>query len=352
MTIEFFTSFRSLPGTSAANARRAEAEGWDGCTFTDSQNLSGDPYVAMTAAALATTRIAIGTGVTNPWTRHPAVTACAITCVDVEAGGRVTLGIGRGDSALAYLGLAPAPVDRLSTYLRHLRAYLRGESLAMDEASAAATHRIGATLPLASAPTSSRLEWVVSLHAGRRPVPVFVVASGPRVIRAAAELADRVTLAVGADPERIRWGVQLAREVNPAVKVGAYVNVVVDEDVERARALGAGSITSFARFSTIHGSVQGPVGGEDKAVFEAIPRSYQMTRHFQSGNAASQIPADFARRFAILGPAAYCRERLAELAALGVDRFHVVGAARDADPAEAAASARRFVEGVLGPIPR
>ena len=79
-------------------------------------------------------------------------------------------------------------------------------------------------------------------------MPVFVVASGPRVIRAAAELADRVTLALGADPERIRWGAELAREVNPAVKIGAYVNVVVDEDVERARALGAGSITSFARF--------------------------------------------------------------------------------------------------------
>jgi len=77
--VEFWTSSRSLPGAATATAKRIEDEGWNGLTFTDSQNLSGDPYVALTCAALATTRLGLGTGVTNPWTRHPAVTASAIT---------------------------------------------------------------------------------------------------------------------------------------------------------------------------------------------------------------------------------------------------------------------------------
>jgi 5,10-methylenetetrahydromethanopterin reductase len=350
MAIECWTSSRSLPGAATATARRIEDEGWSGLTFTDSQNLSGDPYVALTCAALATKRIGLGTGVTNPWTRHPAVTASAITCVDVESNGRAALGIGRGDSALAFLGLAPAPVDKLREYLRQLRTYLRGESLTMDEASASATHRIGASLPLASAPDRSRLEWVATQYAGRKPVPVFVVASGPKVISAAAELADCVTLALGANPERVRWGVELARGVRRDVGLAAYVNVVVDEDRERALAIGAGSVASFARFSAIHGTVRGPVAASDKAAWEAIPHSYQMTKHFQTGQQATHVSPAFAERFAILGPASYCIERLRELAALGVDRFHVVGASRDVDREVALTSHRRFVTEVMAKL--
>jgi 5,10-methylenetetrahydromethanopterin reductase len=348
--VEFWTSSRSLPGAATATARRIEDEGWDGLTFTDSQNLSGDPYVALACAALATKRLGLGTGVTNPWTRHPAVTASAITCVDVESNGRAALGIGRGDSALAFLGLAPAPVEKLRDYLRQLRTYLRGESLSMDEASASASHRIGASLPLASAPERSRIEWIATQYPGRRPVPVFVVSSGPKVIRAAAELADQVTLALGADPERIRWGVELARGVRRDVGLAAYVNVVVDDDRDRALSLAAGSVASFARFSAIHGTVRGPVAEADKTTWETIPRSYQMTKHFQTGPQASHVSPEFAQRFAILGPASYCLERLQELAALGVSRFHIVGASRDVEREVALASHRRFVVGVLGKL--
>ncbi len=52
-------------------AREAEDRGLDGIVVTDSQNLAGDCYVALTAAAMSTTRIGLGTGVTNPITRHP-----------------------------------------------------------------------------------------------------------------------------------------------------------------------------------------------------------------------------------------------------------------------------------------
>jgi hypothetical protein len=74
-SIEFWTHARTLPRLVGPAARRAEAEGWSGVTPGDSQNMSGDPFVAFGTVAAATTTIKLSTGVTNPYTRHPAVTA-------------------------------------------------------------------------------------------------------------------------------------------------------------------------------------------------------------------------------------------------------------------------------------
>src|SRR5262245_49915664 len=110
-------------------AVRAEQAGFDGMLVVDSQNLSGDPYVALSIAAQQTERLRLGTGVTNPLTRHPAATAAGIASVHVQSGGRAVLGIGRGDSALAHLGLAPVSVPAFERYVVAVRAYLNGASV-------------------------------------------------------------------------------------------------------------------------------------------------------------------------------------------------------------------------------
>ena len=79
----------------------------DGFAVVDSQNLSGDSYVALAMAARDTKKIKLGTGVTNPLTRHPAATASAIASIQLISDGRAVLGIGRGDSSLAHIGRAP-----------------------------------------------------------------------------------------------------------------------------------------------------------------------------------------------------------------------------------------------------
>ena len=100
---EFWQITFPMPGNSERAARSAEDHGWDGLYFADTQCLSGDIYSAMCLAAKATSRLKVGTSVTNPVTRLPAVTASAITTVQVESDGRAVLGIGRGDSSLGYL---------------------------------------------------------------------------------------------------------------------------------------------------------------------------------------------------------------------------------------------------------
>jgi 5,10-methylenetetrahydromethanopterin reductase len=337
--LELWTSLVAVPGRVARAATRAEESGWQGVTITDSQNLAGDAYVAMSVAAGATTALRVATGVTNPLTRHPAVAASALWHLHIESGGRAELGLGRGDSSLAHLGLAPAPVKVLDDYLRRLQLYLRGEATSLDWSGVS-------TLAVADCPAESRLRWL-ALGAGLAKPPVFVVASGPRVLEVAAAGADRVVLAVGADPERVCWAIDRARSVRPEVAIGAYVNVVVDDDLDRARALGAGGVASFARFSAMHGHVSGPMAEDQRRAIEAIPKVYDLNRHFQTAPHAEGLPAEFVDRFAVIGSPKRVIERLTELAEAGIDRFFVVGPTGDTDPGAARAARHRFASEVL-----
>src|SRR5262249_10918990 len=61
-TLELWTIRIPETGTAEVQASRAEEAGWDGIAFTDSQNLIGDPYVAIALAARATERLRFATG--------------------------------------------------------------------------------------------------------------------------------------------------------------------------------------------------------------------------------------------------------------------------------------------------
>jgi 5,10-methylenetetrahydromethanopterin reductase len=343
MSVQLWLTSRAIP--LVRKAEEFERMGWDGIAYTDSQNWAGDPYVALTAAALTTSRIQLAVGVTNPPTRHAAVTACAAASIQVESGGRMSLGIGRGDSALAHLGLRPASVEALRRYVQLVQAYLRGDAVTMAEARGDATNLIDHRLPLADAPRASQLRWLRNGPPVPK-VPVFVAASGPRTIRVAAEHADRVMLAVGADPERVRWGIQLARAVRPDVKIGLFVNLVVHEDREAALRMAGGRIAAFARFSAMHGTVTGPASQAQRAVFAGLAADYQMTRHGHDGTQNRRLTPGFAERFAVLGPAPYCLDRLVELAGLGVDRFHIIGP----KPEFERDARQRFADQLMGPL--
>ena len=337
MRAELWTLTVSSPRTIAGAAERSEREGWHGLAVVDSQNLSGDSYVALAIAAQATSRLGLATGVTNPVTRHPAVTASAIASVQALSRGRAVLGIGRGDSSLAHLGRAPARVATLERYLEALQAYLSGRPVPFDALDF--HERMAppiATLGLADSPDSSRVGWI---RPDAPKVPVEVAATGPRVIGVAARHAERVVFALGAEPERIAWGQRVAREAREkagldpdGVRFGAYVNLVAHPDRDTARALVRGGLTTFARFNVMHGSVAGPVAAEQREVLERLHSGYDMRQHTRADSPqADLLPPGFIDRYAIIGPPAHCIERLQELAALGIGRFVVIGPTAGAD---------------------
>ena len=350
--MEIWTTSVASPRSTARVAQDLEAAGWDGLLVVDSQNLSGDPYVALALAGAVTSRIGLGTGVTNNVTRHASVTACSITSVDRVSNGRAVLGIGRGDSALAHLGRAPSRLGPFERYLRQLQTYLRGEAVPFDDIDLPTDLAPPMSeLELADAPPASRIDWI----AQGRKVPVEVAASGPRVIAIAALHADRVMFALGADVERIAWGIDVAKQARAkagldpdGVKFGAYINCGCHTDVDKARGLVRGGLTTFARFSVMHGKASGPVSDGDRAVLHDLRNSYDMKAHTRGDSRqAGTLTAPFIDRFAVVGTPDQCIARLRGLAALGLDKVAMSGGMRGASAEDAAVSKRLLETEVL-----
>ena len=165
--------------------KRAEVLGFDPLLFSDTVSLSHfhlrDPLVVMALAAGATERAGLGTGVTVPFIRHPAVIAGAFGSIDdAIAPRRAFLGVGSGDTALYLLGYRAARLAEMREYLAALRGLLNGEAVTYE----------GARM---------RSNW-------RKPhVPICLAADGPKMLALAGELADGVILGAGATPEVIEW---------------------------------------------------------------------------------------------------------------------------------------------------
>lgn len=92
------------PGRWANLVRVVESAGFDTLWVAD-ERLYRNVYTTLTQAAMASTRLQLGTAVTNPYVRPPAVTTAAIASVDELSGGRTVLGLGPGGSATGALGI-------------------------------------------------------------------------------------------------------------------------------------------------------------------------------------------------------------------------------------------------------
>ena len=102
-----------------------------------------------------------------------------------------------------------------------------------------------------------------------------------------------------------------------------------------------GGLTTFARFSVMHGKANGPVSAGDRGVLEALRSNYDMSAHTRGDSRqAGTLTDDFIDRFAIVGPPERCIERLRSLAALGLDKVAISGGMRGA-PKIASTSRRR-----------
>ena len=204
----------------AEDVRNAERLGWDIAFTVDSQLAVRDTYIMLTYAAQATSRIGLGTLLTNPVTRHATVTASAFATLDELSGGRAIAVLGVGDTAVEHSGLRPATVRYTEQATAMMRALLRGEEVEVDW------------------PEPARLR-----HA--RPVPVWIAAAGPKMLRAAGRVADGVFIRVGRHPANIayavgavRAGIEDAGRDREEVRLGLIVHTVLVDDPDRALRIG------------------------------------------------------------------------------------------------------------------
>ncbi len=332
--LEIWRAGGSITGADPDLARRIEAEGWDGQMFMDSQSLSTDPYAQMGAWAAWTERLLLSPGVTNPFTRNLAVSAAAVATIQTISGGRAVMGIGRGDSALAYLGYAPVKLAWFETALETLQTLLSG-----GEVPFAATGSTAGTAPsheglsLGARPEAVSLRW---LRKDLPKVPLDVAATGPKVIAMAARIAERVTFSVGAEIERLAWAIGVARQAREAaalapdgVSYGAQVVVVCHPDPATAMETAMHMAPPLARFQVIQGKTVGPTDAAMAENMDTIRSGYDMRKHGLADSRERLIGGgltpDFVARFAVVGSPDVCTQRLLALRDAGIERLVVVG---------------------------
>jgi 5,10-methylenetetrahydromethanopterin reductase len=223
-------------------ARLAEATGYEAVWVAD-ERFYREVYSCLGQLAAHTTTVLLGPCVTDPFARHPALTAMAIATLDEISRGRAVLGIGAGISGFAELRIErnkPARAIRESIDL--IRALLRGETVDYRGEVVAFDH--------------GRL----SFRPGRANIPVYVASNGPLGQRVAAELADGVIMEACASTAEVRafrsaiegWARKAGRDPR-SIRVVARLNTCIAADGRAsrdavrptvARYLGAGRLRS------------------------------------------------------------------------------------------------------------
>jgi 5,10-methylenetetrahydromethanopterin reductase len=157
-------------------ACEAEDLGFEKCWVYDEGLITRDPYLTLAAIAASTTTMQLGTGITNPYTRHPGVTAASIATLDEFSGGRAFLGIGAGGSiTLAPLGLQMTkPLATVREMIETSRRLFAGETLTYE----------GKSVVFNSA----------SISYGRPGIEIWFAGRGPKMLALGGELADGVAL--------------------------------------------------------------------------------------------------------------------------------------------------------------
>ena len=316
MTVTLSISIGISPRQSLASwadlAASLEAEGVGRIWLIDSQLAMKDVYAGLLLAATRTSRLGLGTGVTNPLTRHPTVTATSIAAVSELSGGRALLGIGAGDSAVYGLGWKPARVAQVEASLRFFRAVLNGEEGEWE----GRTYR----LPHLQA-----------------PVPVWLAASQRRMCTLAGRLADGVILMGPAEPSFVKRQVGWVEEglaEGGRTRSQIEISLVTTLSAGPSRAEALDDVRSWASTEArlLADFTELPAGLEPyRGEIESAKAGYDYSQHL-STHAGHQgaVSDELTAALAVAGTAAECADRVRGLLACGIDGciFPLLGGGR------------------------
>lgn len=205
-------------------ARLAETNGY-GAIWVADERFYREVYSSLSQLAVHSTKVLLGPCVTDPYARHPALTAMAIATLDEISGGRAILGIGAGISGFAELGIERTrPARAMRECIELIRALLRGETV--DYHGEVITFDHGR----------------LNFSPRRSAIPIYVASNGPLGQRLAAEIADGIIMqacASVAEVRAFRTAIEDAsRRVGrdpQAVRIIARLNTCVSADGRAAR---------------------------------------------------------------------------------------------------------------------
>jgi probable F420-dependent oxidoreductase len=168
-------------------AKLAEEQGFDAVWAWDSHVLWQEFYTTFALVAASTRTVRLGPCVTNPATRDMTVTASAMATLQEVSGGRMDIGMGRGDSARRVIGQKPVTVEQMEDACRFIKDLAEGRQVDYDG-------------------TPLQLKW----SEGHR-LPVWIAAYGPKALRACGRVADGLIMQL-ADPFILEWSLAYVRE--------------------------------------------------------------------------------------------------------------------------------------------
>lgn len=283
-----------------------EELGFDELWLTDSSLHANNVYAYLTLAARHSSKLQLGTAVTNPLTRHPAITATAAATLDEISEGRFALGIGAGDRPLLALGHKPAPRACLEASVDAIRALWKGKHVDHEG-------------------TGFRLEDAHMRRPAARRIPVYLSASGPKTLELAGRIADGVILLAGLHPDGINWALEridrgvdaVNRTARPKITVFAYGAISNDEQA----AFTAGR--SIAAWFPQTAPNYCEMAGLSYELIEKIRNAYAGGEFQEADSAAALLPSEFVHRMALAGGPARARSHIDTMLELGVDCISV-----------------------------
>lgn len=289
-----------------ALTKQAEAGGFGYGWVFDSHVLWKEAYTLLTLMALNSERLRLGTCVTNPATREPSVTASALATLNLVSGGRMDLGIGRGDSARRVMGKPPTTMKRLDEAVHLIRELVEGRP----------AEEGGATM---------ELTW----SSGDK-LPVWIAGYGPMALKLTARVADGVILQL-ADPDLVRWFVGQLRDA--AEEVGRDPSEIQVMAAAPAHVGDRASCRDRVRWfpALVSNHVVDLIARSDPQDLPPALTGYVRDRsgydylhHAEVGSSNAAFVADeVVDRFCVIGTPDEHRAKLAELADAGVTQFNV-----------------------------
>jgi probable F420-dependent oxidoreductase len=292
----------------------AEAAGFGYGWLWDNHVLWREAYPLLTLMAVNTTTMRLGACVTNPTTRDPSVTASVMATLQEISGGRMDLGMGRGDGAVRVLGLPPTKLATMEHAVSIIRDLAEGRSVDYDG-------------------TELDLSW-----SGKWKLPVWIAGYGPMVLAMTGRVADGLILQIG-DPDLIRWMVEQMRtaasdagrdpgSIKVQAAAPAYVGPV-EEGRKRVRwfpAMVANHVVDLVNKyprDELPDALTGYVHGRE---------GYDYRHHAEVGSSnAAYVGDEVVDRFTLLGEAEAHVERLLQLHDAGVDQFNLYLMSGDED---------------------
>jgi 5,10-methylenetetrahydromethanopterin reductase len=293
-------------GTLCEYTALAESLGYRSVWFGDSQNIWRESSITMGAAAVGTSRVVLGTGVTNAVTRHRSLLASTWATLAEYTGGRVALGIGTGDSSLRTMGLHPLRLAELEQAVTELRALLRGEEV--TERHSGAAYRLSyLTEPVR--------------------VPIYIAASAPKILKLAGRIADGVIVLVGTAPQfvdaalrTISEGAAESGRTLADLDIVLWTPTAIDQDRTRAYDLVRAHVARV-----VIRPLPAPVPDSAQAAIDRIRREYDYYHHMDTeAGHADLVPDELVDLFALAGTPEECRARLKDIAGRGVDQVSIV----------------------------